>query len=461
MALLVAPSLVLGQNTADNIARMIDASQAGAMPLFFSIEHNHRFAINPAKFNHPSEFYKRGGLPNFFWKLKKKKALTIGYLGGSISRADEMYRLQSAAYIKSLKPEVSMKGVNAGVSGTGTDLGACRLYDQLLRYKPDLIFVEFSVNGAFPDGMEGIIRQIRKFDPSIDICMLHSVYDGQYQFYARNEVPANIARLEKIADHYQIPSVHMGLYPALLEKESKLVWKGKQGENSGKITFSYDGVHPSKEGGDLYAGAIARAFNQMKSKAEKKVHTLPDPLIADNWEDARMYAPREIASFSNGWTSVDPASHPNFKQFQGWFPYVMKADKPGESLSFKFKGNMLGIFDIGGPEVGQLNVQVDGKNIKVEKTAYPEQLKTSFTDLATADINRFNVNCNNRYRGQYLMLNLPEGMHEVVMTVSATKADKKSILGKNQLADITANPAKYDQTVIYLGKILVRGEIKR
>jgi hypothetical protein len=43
------------------------------------------------------------------------------------------------------------------------------------------------------------------------------------------------------------------------------------------------------------------------------------------------------------------------------------------------------------------------------------------------------------------------------MKISAVKADKRSILGEKQLADITARPERYDRTVIYLGKILLCG----
>ena len=42
-----------------------------------------------------------------------------------------------------------MIGLNAVISGTGSDLGAFRVSEQLLKYKPDLIFIEFAVNGAF------------------------------------------------------------------------------------------------------------------------------------------------------------------------------------------------------------------------------------------------------------------------------------------------------------------------
>ena len=74
-------------------------------------------------------------------------------------------------------------------------------------------------------------------------------------------------------------------------------------------------------------------------------------------------------------------------------------------------------------------------------------------------MNRFNVFCNNRYRGQYQLIEVEPGEHTVSITVSPQKADKQKILGAKNTADILANPQKYDRTVFYLGKLLLRGEL--
>ncbi|SHF15216.1 SGNH/GDSL hydrolase family protein [Pedobacter caeni] len=458
--------------------RLIAASQAGAMPLFFDIAALNGPEVLPGDFKNGNEFLLRGGLPNFFDKLKHKKSGNIGYLGGSITRAGNMYRVQSAKYIQSMFPGSKLQGINAGVSGTGTDLGACRLYDQLLKYHPDLVFVEFAVNQAFPDGMEGIIRQIIKYDPTIDICILYTIYEGQAKYYAEGKVPPNIAALERIAAHYNLPSIHMGLQAGILEAEGKLLWKAGQvlsqersqvpGQkhnptlSPGQLIFSQDGVHPSEAGGSLYAGAIARAMEKMKENDQPKAHVMPAGLIADHWEDATMYAPKEIATFSREWSSVDPNEIDQFRQFSGWFPYVMKADQPGASFTFKFQGEMFGFFDIGGPESGQLIVELDGKKVKLNPGRFPHMGKAvPEGEAEVAVLNRFNSFCNNRYRGQYHIIEVEPGTHEVRLSISPVIPDKRKILGEKQLDDITQHPEKYNRTAAYIGKILLRGKMIR
>jgi lysophospholipase L1-like esterase len=390
--------------------------------------------------------------------VDKGTAVTIGYLGGSITRADNQYRMQSAKFIQHLFPGARMAAINAGVSGTGTDLGACRLYDQLLKYHPDLVFVEFAVNGAFPEGMEGIIRQIWKFDPRIDICLIYTISAGQTKTYASGQIPENIKKLEKIASHYAIPSVHMGLQPSFLEKQGKLIWKSDTLTQKSQIVFSLDGTHPLEAGGNLYAEAIARAMLDMKNHAGEQVHTLPAPLLADNWEDAGMADPKAAATFSSGWETIDPGQSESLKQFSGWFPYVMKAEKPGEWLRFRFRGTLFGIFDIGGPEVGQLTIELDGHPVKLMvKSAINFQVSPDET--GEKNINRFNQYCNNRYRGQVAFVKTEPGIHTVLLKISEDIPDKIKILGEKQLEDIGSNPEKYNRSVIYLGKLLIRGEI--
>jgi lysophospholipase L1-like esterase len=438
---------------------LIALSQTGSSPLFFTPFQYGLNAIKVANYSEPKETTVRNGLPNLVGKIAlNTDTINIGFIGGSITRASNQYRGQTLDYLQRTFPNVAFKGINAGVSGTGTDLGACRLQEQILQYKPNLVFVEFAVNGGPDEAMEGIIRQIIKHDPQTDICLIYTI--TQTKSYAIGEIPVNIARLEKIVDYYHLPSIHLGLQAALLEKEEKLIWKAAVEEKTDKIIFSHDGVHPAITGGNLYASAIARAIDQLKNFKGQQLKSLPSPIFADNWEDAMMVDPLEAAQFSKGWISIKPSDFADLNQFAGWFPHIMKAENADESFSFKFKGKAFGIFDIGGPEVGQLEIMVDGKNVQLKRTQNVRIQRADFNDGAQpALLNRFNSYCNNRYRGQFDIIELEPGVHTVKLTVSAQKADKASILGGVNLSDITAFTSKYDRNCIYLGKILLRGEI--
>jgi hypothetical protein len=89
---------------------------------------------------------------------------------------------------------------------------------------------------------------------------------------------------DAVADHYGIPSIHMGYAIALMEKEGTLVMKtnapmsnvaGEElnesaelaTDKNGRIIFSKDGVHPYLETGHgLYTDALVRSFKKIQDK---------------------------------------------------------------------------------------------------------------------------------------------------------------------------------------------------
>lgn len=404
-----------------------------------------------------NEFKLRKGLPNFLKKARKHKKIRVGYIGGSITQANYGYRTQTTKLISELLVDNEVVELEAGVPGTDADLGACRVADQLLSKQPDLVFIEFAVNGGFPQGIEGIIRQIKTANIHTDICLLYAATVNQLKDYQKGSVLSHIALIEQLADHYQLPSVHMALYPAWMVQQGKLIAKGNTKSKFGKPIFTEDGVHPLLSGGNLYAAAISRMFTaaiDLPVSEEIDVADLPLARYSDNWEHAQWVDPKEGATFSDDWEEV--SSSGALQQFASWFPTVMTAKKPGAFCKVRFEGDAIGIFDIGGPEVGQLTIELDGKKVHV---LIDKGVRFKIVEEGDTAINRFNIHCDNRYRGQFFVLQTPPGRHEVVFRIDKTIPDKRKILGVNQSLDITQHPKKYAQSQIYIGKILVKGEV--
>ena len=298
--LLPAASAAVAQELTD--AEMIAASQGGASPLAYTVDREEVPLIVPGEYSSDLECTVRSGLPNFFGKISDGEDVTVAFIGGSITQGDWCYRLQTSRFMEERWPGVSFRWINAGVSGTGTDLGAFRIDEQVLAYSPDLVFIEFAVNGAYAPGMEGMVRKIIKADPHADICFLYTIKNGQTAEYQKGSVPENIQRLEQVAGHYGIPSIHLGMEAAQLEKDGRLLWKGSKKNAGDRILFSNDGIHPLKEGGNLYAAAVARGLLKMQSVAASMPHELPEkPLYGTEWDSACMYAPADIAGYDGNW----------------------------------------------------------------------------------------------------------------------------------------------------------------
>lgn len=155
----------------------------------------------------------RNGLPNFLAKVAAGDEVKVAYLGGSITAAPG-WRVQSLEWLQERYPNAKFAEIHAAIGGTGSDLGVFRLERDVLRHKPDLLFVEFAVNdgGAPPErihkAMEGIVRQTWAADPNTDICYVYTLTEKMLPDLQSGKMPRAASAMEQLADHYRIPSIH-------------------------------------------------------------------------------------------------------------------------------------------------------------------------------------------------------------------------------------------------------------
>lgn len=410
-----------------------------------------------------TEFTPRNGLPNFFGKLARGEAVKIAYLGGSIT-AQNGWRVQSRSWLQSQFPAARINEINAAIGGTGSDLGVFRVETDALNARPDLLFVEFAVNddAARQDriikAMEGIVRKTWRALPQTDICFVYTVTAKDTPALAAGKMKRSESAMEAVADHYAIPSVHLGVEVARLERTGKLVMKSNQGlptrvsgdelnesaalptDAEGRILFSKDGVHPYPETGHvLYTHAIIRAFEQLRSASTPAPHALAGPLAEDNWEMARqVILDRGGIAMGGPVTKLDPATNSVAKQVAGRLPSLWKFE-PGATLKFKFKGTKVSVYDLLGPDGATLEIILDGRSRKqVRFDGYCTYHRLSA--LAVAD-------------------GIPDAVHEVIITVLAEAPDKENILFERNRADFQKTSAKYTPTLWHAGAVVVVGEI--
>ena len=306
------------------------------------------------------ELRARGGLPNFFAKLAAGGSARIAYLGGSITAANG-WRPKTFAWLKAQYPNVEMVEINAAISGTGSDYGACRIEPDVLAKQPDLVFMEHRVNGGGgyeAKSVEGIVRQIWKRSPRTDICLIYTLSEGMLKGLQAGKQTSFGAIMETVANAYGIPSMDLGVEIARREQAGELIFKGAAAVE-GKLVFSKDGVHPGNEGHEVYRDVVARSMLAMKSVGRPQAHPLPRPLEARCWETASL-VPITQAALSSGWKPVDPKTdaiyRDDFGRTDAMLRGAMKCDQAGESITFQWNGTTLGFSDI--PQGSGMEVEV-------------------------------------------------------------------------------------------------------
>ena len=405
---------------------------------------------------HPSrsavELRARDGLPNFFAKAQAGGRVTVAYLGGSITEANG-WRPQTTAWLRQHYPKADFAEVNAAIGGTGSDLGVFRLDHDVLAHRPDLVFIEFAVNdgGAPPEQiyrcMEGIVRQVRRADPATDICFVYTMHDGMLRDLAASRLPRSASAMEFIVDHYGIPSIHLAQEAARRINAGEWVFTAPKPEVpadpakgvGARPAFAPDSCHPFAETGHrLYTEAIGRSFVAMESLGRPGPRPLPVPFTPDNHENAKLI-PLSAALLGDGWQTLDLQTDPIGRHFAQRLPVLWRADKPGATLSFTFHGRSAAIYDLLGPDGGELEVLVDDQ---------PARL-----------VRRFDAYCTYHRLGTTAVLSQTEtGDHTVTVRLTGNTFDKAEILSRNQ--NKIDDPVRYAPLRWYAGALLIDGDLK-
>lgn len=394
----------------------------------------------------------RTGLPNFFEKAKTKGAsVKVAYLGGSIT-GQEGWRVTTLEHFRKTWPEAEFSEINAALGGTGSDLGVHRLEQDVLRHGPDLLFLEFAVNDGAADplqirrSMEGIVRQTWKALPECDICFVYTLTEELAPPMLDGRFQRSASAMEAVADHYGIPTIHLGMEVARLAKEGRLLWKAPLPQTAAekealgdKVVFASDGVHPYVETGHgLYLDAIVRSLEPIREASGRAAaHALGAPLDELNHEQAKLI-PVAPAMLSDGFVPLDMVEDPVAKWFANRLTGLYRSGKAGSKLSFQFKGTRCALLHVVGPDVGMVRLTVDGQ--AEERTLF-DPYGSSYR------LNRLQVAADAA----------PDEVHWVEIELLATAPDKAGLLAIiNAKMD---DPKRFEGLSFYPGAILLIGEL--
>lgn len=290
------------------------------------------------------------------------KTITIGFIGGSITQGaaatDEFlcYAARVYNWWKETFTNAKVKYVNAGIGATTSQFGVARAEEDLLRYDPDFVIVEYSVNDndekpytgreLFKETYEGLIRKIYSHRNRSGRCpavlIVHSVrYDN-----GENEEEIH----SEIGKYYGIPCISMKelIYDSLLS--------GKTDFEIGD--FTKDMLHPTDFGHGIVAGYITSYLDELKKQAfenegqrdntNESDIKLPAPLTMNRYENARRYNNRNSTPVLHGFIMDNAAVMKPFEnilssEVRDVFKNGWKSSAKGASLSFEFSGTELSL----------------------------------------------------------------------------------------------------------------------
>ncbi|WP_024859538.1 carbohydrate binding domain-containing protein [Ruminococcus flavefaciens] len=272
--------------------------------------------------------------------------LTVAYLGGSITEGKN-YTTPFSNYLKTTFAKGSFKEINAGLSGTSSVVGLVRSEKQIVEQKPDIIFLEFSVNDhediMYKKCFESCIKKFLDMpnEPAVGIIITRAKggFSSQSQMYP-------------IGKNFDIPVISMD--DALTKAFNSGFLKASD--------YYSDEYHPHQKGGQLVADCMAYYVRQaLRSENQSASYTQPTKYVyGAEYANCVNVDPKNLTNFNAGsWKSGggynnNPGLNYSYT-LNGGSPMTFKTE--GKGLIIVFKANSSGM--------GSIDVTVNGKTTKV------------------------------------------------------------------------------------------------
>lgn len=292
-------------------------------------------------------------MANVFQKAQNGEDITAAYIGGSITEGynagtTEFYAKTCTDLLQGYFPDITVTGVNAGISGTPSLLGNLRLERDVLSADPDIVFVEFAVNDGqeqdYKNAYESLVRTLLTQDKDIAVVLLFTVLDNGYTCQEH---------MSKIGANYELPmiSVHDSVYEEI--EAGRMTWQD----------YSNDQSHPNEYGHKCITDFVDNYYQKVLPVVAENAGTvdknLPDPVFSGKYMNMH-YMDRETMEGVelDGFKEYD--THSSFHN--GW----MYKGTSGGSIKFSLSCSVLEmVFKAqNSAKYGAADIYVDGEKVK-------------------------------------------------------------------------------------------------
>lgn len=292
-------------------------------------------------------------MSDVFQKAQNGEDITVAYIGGSITEGynagtTEFYAKTCTDLLQGYFPDITVTGVNAGISGTPSLLGNLRLERDVLSADPDIVFVEFAVNDGqeadYKNAYESLVRTLLTQEKDIAVVLLFTVLDSGYTCQEH---------MSKIGANYDLPmiSVHDSVYEEI--EAGRMTWQD----------YSNDQSHPNAYGHKCITDFVDNYYQKVLPVVAENVgevsKELPDPVFSAkymnmHYMDSATMDGVELDGFEQNDTH---GSFHNGWMYRGTDGGSMKFTVDCSVLEMVFKAN-------NSDKYGTADIYVDGEKVK-------------------------------------------------------------------------------------------------
>lgn len=292
-------------------------------------------------------------MSDVFQKAQNGEDITVAYIGGSITEGynagtTEFYAKTCTDLLQGYFPDITVTGVNAGISGTPSLLGNLRLERDVLSADPDIVFVEFAVNDGqeadYKNAYESLVRTLLTQEKDIAVVLLFTVLDSGYTCQEH---------MSKIGANYDLPmiSVHDSVYEEI--EAGRMTWQD----------YSNDQSHPNAYGHKCITDFVDNYYQKVLPVVAENVgevsKELPDPVFSAKYMNMHYMDSATMDGVElDGFEQYDThGSFHNCWMYRGTDGGSMKFTVECSVLEMVFKAN-------NSDKYGTADIYVDGEKVK-------------------------------------------------------------------------------------------------
>lgn len=309
---------------------------------------------------------------DFDRRAQAGESLTVVFFGCSLTwganstdPVERSYRAHVARRLQARYPAAQWRFIDAAIGGTDSRLGIFRMERDVVRHKPDLVFLDFTLNDepslADPDHLASYEAIVRR-------CVADLKVPTVQMFLCSKDMVAclDLERFRTRTAHIAISKAYgtaIGDAFALMQDRLRAgrldldqAWDNPQ-----------DGCHPGDLGYELYAEAAWQGYTA--AVTAKLVCTAPERLLnADTYRSVARVRLSTLAPLPTAWSPAKPT------RISAWYDSLMSrwldeevlAKRPAkgalpDAWELKFRGATALLYGESTVPSGHLRVLIDGQ----------------------------------------------------------------------------------------------------
>lgn len=282
---------------------------------------------------------------------------SVLFIGGSVTQgawasAGNSYAEQVSQWLRTKFDSVTVK--NVAVGGTNSEFGAYRLEQDMAGFKPDIAFVEFSVNDppndkAFVYGnVDGLIYKLRKINPDVVIVYIASTYPGEEPLRRAGSRDQRGIYAQEVVEKNGGIFVDAGFQ----------LWHHIILENRNPQDFFTDQVHPNDLGHTSYYYSVSQALSERITTAKGAGSVTSTYIAQSKLDTARLVDPLSVVGAKT--CAMTTSSRLEFVgQGQSYYGEALEC-QANQGFTVNFSGTSIGITELNLVDGGDLSCRLDG-----------------------------------------------------------------------------------------------------